>query len=73
MISSCITYDPLTFDALSKNARAAGASTFVTVNYGSALPAEAADWVAYVKAMGKSHAVALWEVGNESVQLLRDQ
>ncbi len=66
VISSCITYDPLTFDALSRNARAAGASTFVTVNYGSAPPAEAADWVAYVKAMGKSHAVALWEVGNES-------
>jgi hypothetical protein len=66
VISSCITYDPLTFDALSKNARAAGASTFVTVNYGSALPAEAADWVASVKAMGKSHAVALWEVGNET-------
>ena len=64
--TSCAAYDPLTFDAISKNAKAAGASTFITVNYGSGTPAEAAAWVAYVRARSTSHDVALWEVGNES-------
>ncbi len=64
--SGCLSYDPLTFDAISKNADAAGASTFVTVNYGSGTPAEAAAWVAYVRARSSSDGVALWEVGNES-------
>ena len=63
--SSCAAHDPLTFDAISSNAKAAGAATFITVNYGSGTPAEAAAWVAYVRARATSHDVALWEVGNE--------
>jgi hypothetical protein len=57
--------DPLGFDAFSAQARAAGASSFVTVNYGSASPTQAADWVAYAKS-AEGRAVALWEVGSES-------
>ncbi len=45
-------------------ARAIGASSFVTVNYGSGTPAEAAAWVRQA-ARSPARAVALWEVGNE--------
>ena len=63
--SSCTKGDSLGFDALSTNARAAGATTFVTVNYGSGTPSQAAAWVTHASAT-RDHAVALWEVGNES-------
>ena len=53
------------FDTFSAEARGADASSFVSVNYGSGTPAQAADWVAYARnTNGK--AVTLWEVGNES-------
>jgi hypothetical protein len=61
----CIESDPLAFDTLSAQARSAGAATFVTVNYGSGTPGEAAKWVAAASG-SKDHAVELWEVGNES-------
>ena len=61
----CTAFDPLTFTTISQKAKAAGASTFVTVNYGSGTPAEAASWVDTVTKQ-KDHGVALWEVGNES-------
>jgi hypothetical protein len=64
--SSCTVFDPLTFKAVSQKAKAAGASTFVTVNYGSGTPAEAASWVSDVTKLGTAHDVALWEVGNEA-------
>ena len=63
--SACDDVDPLSFDTFSAKARAAGASTFVTVNYGSGTPAEAAAWVRRA-ATKKRDAVALWEVGNET-------
>jgi len=52
---------PLPFDRFASQAKAIGAQTFVTLNYGSGTPAEAAAWVSH--AAGR---VALWEVGNEN-------
>jgi alpha-L-arabinofuranosidase len=49
----------------SQQARAVSAQSFVTVNYGSGTPAEAAAWVAQAKATA-GQGVALWEVGNEN-------
>jgi hypothetical protein len=63
--SSCSSGDSLVFSQFSQQARAIGAQSFVTVNYGSGTPALAADWVAQAKSTpGKD--VALWEVGNEN-------
>jgi hypothetical protein len=61
----CPETDSLDFDAFSANARAAGAQTFVTVNYGSGTPAEAAGWVQH-SLSNPTDRVALWEVGNEN-------
>jgi hypothetical protein len=61
--STCASAVPLSFSQFSKQARAIGASSFVTVNYGSGTPAEAAAWVK--AAQNPAKAVALWEVGNE--------
>src|SRR5215469_14210045 len=63
--SSCSSGDSLAFDQFSQQARAVGAQSFVTVNYGSGTPAEAAAWVAQAKAT-PGEGVALWEVGNEN-------
>ena len=63
--SGCLARDPLGFDTFSAQARAASASSFVTVNYGSASPAQAAEWVGHARTTN-GDAVALWEVGNES-------
>jgi hypothetical protein len=55
----------LNFSQLSQQARAISAQSFVTVNYGSGTPAQAAAWVKQARnTPGK--AVALWEVGNEN-------
>jgi hypothetical protein len=62
--SSCASSQSLSFGQFSRQARALGASSFVTVNYGSGTPAEAAAWVKAAKGPGQN--VALWEVGNES-------
>jgi hypothetical protein len=43
--TSCATSDSLDFDQFSAQAKAIGAQSFVTVNYGSGTPAEAAGWV----------------------------
>jgi hypothetical protein len=63
--SGCASADPLDFNQFSRQAREIGADSFVTVNYGSGTPAEAAAWVA---AAGHTpgQSVALWEVGNET-------
>jgi hypothetical protein len=63
--TACSRHDPLGFDLFAAEAHSAGASTFVTVDYGSGTPAEAAGWVAHATS-GKDTAVALWEVGNEA-------
>jgi len=63
--SSCSSSDSLGFSQFSQQARAIGAQSFVTVNYGSGTPAEAAAWVAQAKRT-PGQGVGLWEVGNET-------
>ena len=63
--SSCASSDALDFAQFSQQARAIGAQSFVTVNYGSGTPAEAAAWVTQAKST-PGQGVALWEVGNEN-------
>jgi hypothetical protein len=63
--SSCSSSDALDFSQFSQQARQIGAQSFVTVNYGSGTPAEAAAWVAQAKST-PGQGVALWEVGNEN-------
>ena len=62
---ACSTSDPFAFTALSAQARAVGAASFITVNYSSGTPSEAAGWVSHARTT-PGEAVALWEVGNES-------
>jgi hypothetical protein len=59
--ASCDSTDSLPFDQFSAQAKAIGAQSFATVNYGSGTPAEAAAWVSHA-----AGSVALWEVGNEN-------
>jgi hypothetical protein len=63
--SSCASSDSLDFGQFSQQARAVGAKSFVTVNYGSGTPALAAQWVTQAKNT-PGQGVALWEVGNEN-------
>jgi hypothetical protein len=63
--SSCASSDSLDFAQFSQQARAIRAQSFVTVNYGSGTPAEAAAWVTQAKST-PGQGVALWEVGNET-------
>jgi hypothetical protein len=61
----CASASQLSFSQFSARARAIGAESFVTVNYGSGTPALAASWVTTAKNTAGEQ-VALWEVGNES-------
>lgn len=61
----CASSDPLDFSQFAQEAREIGAEKFVTVNYGSGTPAEAAAWVTAAARTSGEH-VALWEVGNET-------
>ena len=63
--AGCASASQLSFGQLSARARAIGAESFVTVNYGSGTPALAAAWVTAAKNTAGEQ-VALWEVGNES-------
>ena len=63
--TGCATSDSLGFDQFATQAKAVGARSFVTVNYGSGTPALAASWVSHAKS-APGDAVALWEVGNEN-------
>ncbi len=63
--AACTAADPLDFGEVSAQARSAGASSFVTVNYGSGTPSEAAAWVTRASTTNGEE-VALWEVGNET-------
>jgi hypothetical protein len=61
--AGCANYNALDFTLFSRQARALGAQSLVTVNYGSGTPAEAAAEVKQAGAPGQQ--VALWEIGNE--------
>ena len=63
--ASCDSTDSLAFDQFSAQAKAIGAQSLVTVNYGSGTPAEAAAWVSHSRST-PGDSVALWEVGNEN-------
>jgi hypothetical protein len=63
--AKCAVQDALYYTLFSKNARAIGAQSFVTVNYGSGTPALAAAWVKQAKTK-PGQQVGLWEVGNEN-------
>jgi hypothetical protein len=63
--ASCDSTDSLPFDQFSAQAKAIGAQSFATVNYGSGTPAEAAAWVSHSRST-PGDSVALWEVGNEN-------
>jgi hypothetical protein len=64
--SAACAYKPaLPFAKLSANARALGAQTLVTVNYGTGTPALAAAWVKQA-ATTAGQAVSSWEIGNEN-------
>jgi hypothetical protein len=62
--AKCAIDNALYFTLFSKKARAIGAQSFVTVNYGSGTPAEAAAEVKQSKKAGDQ--VAEWEIGNEN-------
>ena len=53
------------FDKFANVALPTGAQVFITVNYGSGTPAEAADWVRYSN-ITKGYGFKYWEVGNEN-------
>ena len=58
------TADPVSFASYSNQADAiTNGQKFVTVNYGSDTPADAAAWVTQSQASGEG--VSLWEIGNE--------
>ena len=57
--------NPVDFAQFSSVTRQAHAGSFVTVNYGSGTPGEAAAWVSDARSQ-PGHQVALWEVGNEN-------
>jgi hypothetical protein len=63
--SGCTARNPLGFAEFSRRARAIGAQSLVTVNYGSGTPAQAAAWVTEA-AQTAGEDVAQWEVGNEN-------
>ncbi len=63
--SSCSSGDSLPFSQFSQQARAIGAQSFVTVNYGSGTPADAAALVTQARDT-PGQGVGLWEVGNEN-------
>lgn len=53
------------FDMFANVATSTKAQVFLSVNYGSGTPAEAADWVRYSN-VTKGYAFKYWEIGNEN-------
>jgi alpha-N-arabinofuranosidase len=53
------------FDAFASTARATQAQVFITVNYGTGTPEEAADWVRHSN-IESCYGFKYWEVGNEN-------
>jgi hypothetical protein len=54
-----------TFDAFAATAAASHAQVFVTVNYGTGTPEEAADWVRHSN-VENCYGFKYWEIGNEN-------
>jgi len=61
----CVSGSTLGYGNFSASATKFGASSFVTVNYGTGTPAEAGAWVKASMTM-PGRGVSLWEVGNET-------
>ncbi|MCX6975753.1 MAG: alpha-L-arabinofuranosidase, partial [Verrucomicrobia bacterium] len=55
---------PLSFDKFTHVVTTTGAQAFITVNYGTGTPSEAADWVRYAN-ITRSLGIKYWEIGNE--------
>ncbi|MBX7135587.1 MAG: hypothetical protein K1X67_23210 [Fimbriimonadaceae bacterium] len=53
------------FDTFASVARDTGAQVFITANYGSGTPQEAAAWVQYSN-ITRGHGFKYWEIGNEN-------
>ena len=53
------------FDAFANIAKSTQAQVFITVNYGTGTPQEAADWVRYANKT-KKYGFKYWEIGNEN-------
>lgn len=53
------------FDEFANVALATGAQAYISVNYGSGTPQEAADWVRYSN-VTKGYGFKYWEIGNEN-------
>jgi hypothetical protein len=53
------------FDAFASVALTTPAQVFISVNYGSGTPQEAADWVRYANVI-KRYGFKYWEIGNEN-------
>ncbi len=53
------------FDNFARTARLTGASVYLTANYGTGTPQEAADWVTYSN-ITKGYGFKYWEIGNEN-------
>jgi hypothetical protein len=53
------------FDKFANVARQTNAQVFISVNYGSGTPEEAADWVRYSN-VTKGYGFRYWEIGNEN-------
>jgi hypothetical protein len=53
------------FDNFAHVATSTNAQVFITANYGSGTPAEAADWVRYSN-LTKGYGFKYWEIGNEN-------
>jgi alpha-L-arabinofuranosidase len=56
---------PSGFDAFIPVLKGCAAQAFITVNYGTGTPQEAADWVAYANKT-KTLGIKYWEIGNEN-------
>jgi alpha-N-arabinofuranosidase len=56
------------FDAFARVALAINSAVYITVNYGSGTPEEAAEWVTYANAT-RGYGFKFWEIGNESYGL----
>jgi hypothetical protein len=53
------------FDAFAEAATALGSQVFISVNYGTGTPEEAADWVTYAN-VTRGLGFRYWEIGNEN-------
>jgi hypothetical protein len=53
------------FDEFARVATATGAQVFISVNYGSGTPAEAAEWVRHAN-VTRGYGFKYWEIGNEN-------